>query len=100
MEKLEQKVWDACLGIVKHQGFRLMIIRNFGELGVWIVDDFSSKGIGQNYNEITGRNITPYIRNIDFYSPGNKSIMEQAQGAPTVTMKFGHDEYIWILNVV
>ena len=50
MEKLEQKVWDACLGIVKHQEFHLMIIRNFGELSVWIDDTFLSKGIGQNYN--------------------------------------------------
>lgn len=99
MDKLEQKLWDVCLGIVRHQGLRLMIIRNFGHLRVWTVDAFSTKNIGQPYNEITGKDITPYVTNVDFYSPSGKSILEQAQGTPLVTMKFGHDEYVLILEV-
>ncbi len=98
-ELLTNNIWEVCLGIVKYQGVQLMVLENFGELSFWIVDSFSTKGIGQSYNELTGKDITQYLSHQAFYSPSGKSLLEQAQGVKRVTMKFGHDNYIWVLNV-
>lgn len=98
-ELLKSDVWEICLGIVKYQKVQIIVLRNFGELSFWLVDSFSSKGIGQSYNEITGRDVTKYLSNQAFYLPSGKSLLEQSQGTRTVTMKFGHDDYIWVLNV-
>lgn len=99
MKDLTKELWDICLGITRYQETPLLVIKNFGELSIWIVDFFSPKGIGQNYNEVQGRDVTAYLTNQNFYAPSGKTILEQAQGVQRVTLKFGHDDYIYIVDV-
>lgn len=99
MKELTDEVYKACLSIVKHHKKRVIIFKNFGLIKIWVEDMFSTKGIGQPYNELTGQDITNYMSNYDFYSASGKSILEQAQGTDTVTIKFGHDDYIRIMEV-
>lgn len=99
MKELDEETYQACLSLVKSQKQRIVILKNFGLVSIWIEDIFAPKGIGQEYNELTGREITKYMHNYSFYSAAGKSILDQAQGTSQVTIKFGHDEYIRILNV-
>lgn len=98
MEFLTKEFFDICLNVVKQQKISLMIMKNFGVISVWIVDYFDPKGVGKNYNYFEGREVTSYLKNHDFYAPAGKTILEQAQGINKTHLKFGHDEYIYILN--
>lgn len=96
-EVLIKHCWDLV-----NKGQKILIVDFFGVKKVYIVNNFSPKIHGTQFNEaINAIDITDLMVNyqFNFGQLQADSIATRIHQIPRQSFKFGHDEFIWLTQI-